>query len=345
MTIQHAREVARRWVLEEMGSLSGLCGAYTAGSTNWLSEDANLPTISDLDIMVLAADANHAGRRNKVIYQGILLEVSYLRSDRFQAPEQILGDYHLAPSFRMTKILFDPSGHLAALLPAVALNYAKRQWVLERCNQATGKVLEHLRPDGGEAGLDAQVVSCLFAAGITTHVLLVAGLRNPTVRRRYVAVRELLAEYGQLDFHETMLELLGAAEISPARVHNHLAALAEIFDAAAKAIRTPFPFASDISESARPLALDASAELIACGYHREAMFWIAVTHSRCRQVLTADAPGKWEKIFEGNYRELLADLGLSTFDDVRRRRAEIERVLPQVCDLAEKIIAANADTL
>src|SRR5262249_4723595 len=31
----------------------------------------------------------------------------------------------------------------------------------------------------------------------------------------------------------------------------------------------------------------ASLELIESGYHREAMFWIAVTHSRCQKVLSA----------------------------------------------------------
>ena len=33
-----------------------------------------------------------------------------------------------------------------------------------------------------------QVLAWLFACGVTCHVLLVAGLRNPTVRTRYVAV-------------------------------------------------------------------------------------------------------------------------------------------------------------
>jgi hypothetical protein len=55
-----------------------------------------------------------------------------------------------------------------------------------------------------------------FRRGITTHVLLVAGLRNPTVRNRYVAVRELLADYNAVELHEWLLELLGAARISRA---------------------------------------------------------------------------------------------------------------------------------
>jgi hypothetical protein len=61
------------------------------------------------------------------------------------------------------------------------------------------------------------VTAWLFATGVTTHVLLVAGLKNPTVRQRYVATRELLADYGRVDFYETLLELLGCAQMSRAR--------------------------------------------------------------------------------------------------------------------------------
>ncbi|MBI3971586.1 MAG: hypothetical protein HY332_09890 [Chloroflexi bacterium] len=60
--------------------------------------------------------------------------------------------------------------------------------------------------------------------GVTTYVLLAAGLKNPTVRKRYVAARELLAEYGRLDFHEPFLALLGCAEMDRERVEHHLGA-------------------------------------------------------------------------------------------------------------------------
>jgi hypothetical protein len=186
-------------------------------------------------------------------------------------------------------------------------------------------------------------MACLFAAGITTHVLLVAGLRNPTVRARYAAVRELLADYDRVEFQETLLELLGAARIGPERASHHLARLAEVFDAARSAIKTPFPFGSDISDNARPIAIDGSLELITRGYHREAMFWIGVTHSRCQTVLSRDAPGDLMRSFHESFQELAGDLGMGTIGEIRRRGAEIERMVPQVCDLAEGIIAANGE--
>ena len=291
--------------------------------------------------MVVIADQNQAGKRGKFLYRDTLLEVSYLAKDQLQSPEQVLSDYHLAPSLRTTKVTFDPLGYLAPLIAAVSRDYAKRSWVRARCANARNKVLRNLQSIDQNMALHDQVMACLFAAGITTHILLVAGLRNPTVRMRYVAVRELLAEYGHLEFHEGFLELLGAAQITQTRVSRHLAALADIFDAAAMVIKTPFPFASDISHSARPIAIDGSFDLIRRGCHREAMFWIAVTHSRCQKVLTCDAPEELTHSIRNSYQGLAGDLGVLTFADIQRRRIEIERILPNVCELAEKIIAVN----
>ncbi len=180
-------------------------------------------------------------------------------------------------------------------------DYARRDWVRSRCAQAREKVLACLRSIDEQAPLPDQAIGCLFAAAITTHVLLAAGLQNPTVRARYTAVKDLLAGYGVPQFHEALLRLLGSAEIGKERAHRHVATLAEIFDVAAGAIRSPFSFASDIGGAARPIAIDGSLETIGRGRHREAMFCVAI----------------------------------------RQRRAEIERALPQVWETAETILAAN----
>jgi hypothetical protein len=264
-----------------------------------------------------------------------------VRNDQLQSPEQVLGDYHLAPSFRTAKIMFDPLGHLSPLLAAVSRDYNKRRWVRRRTIDARDKILIHLRSIDEAAALPDQVIACLFAAGVTTHVLLAAGLRNPTIRARHVAVRELLADFGYLEFHERLLGLLGSATISRERVSRHLATLTEIFDVAKRAVSTPFSFVTDISDSARPIAIDGGFDLIRHGYHREAMFWVGVTHSRCQKVLSSDAPGDLTRSFKDSYQELAGDLGVPAFAEIKRRCAEIERMVPGVCELAERIMAAN----
>ncbi|HEX3744696.1 MAG TPA: hypothetical protein VHW09_12225 [Bryobacteraceae bacterium] len=186
-------------------------------------------------------------------------------------------------------------------------------------------------------------MALLFAAAIATHILLVAGLRNPTVRTRYEAVRELLTAYGLSDFHETLLELLGATHIGPEQALRHLATLTESIDATAGAPQTQFAFAADLTAVARPIAIDGSRETIARGLHREAMFWIGVTHSRCWKVLSQGPRGDLTQRFEDNYGALAEDLGIFGFAAVRRRCSEIERALPEVCEVAERMIAANRE--
>ena len=343
MRIKQARDAAREWVIEEASRLPGIHGAYTCGSTNWLPDDGELRTTSDFDIVIVLSDPNQARKRGKFLFRDSLFDVSYLSDVQLQSPDLVLGDYHLAPSFRTTKILFDPSGHLTALLAAVRRNFAKRQWVRARCIHARNKVLEYLHSIDEQGPLHDQVIAWLFAAGITTHVLLTAGLRNPTVRLRYPAVRRLLADYGHLEFHEALLELLGSARLSPGRVGHHLATLTDIFDLAKDTIKTAFSFAADISASARPIAIDGSLELIERGYHREAMFWIAVTHSRCQQVILNDAPNEMTDAFKDSYQELAGALRVASSAEIRQRCAAVERMLPHVWDLAEAIMAANQE--
>jgi hypothetical protein len=291
--------------------------------------------------MVVLTDPEQASRCGKFRYREALLEASYLRPDQLQSADLVLSDYHLAASFRTSNILLDPSGHLTAIWAPVCRDYTKRQWVRQRCANARDRVLRHLRSINEGSPLHDQVMACLFGAGITTHVLLVAGLRNPTVRTRYVAVRELLADYDAVELHEWLLELLGAVRINRGRVGQHLARLADIFDAAAMASKTPFPFASDLSGVARPITIDGSSELIERGYYREAMFWIAVSHSRCQKVLWGDGSGELPQSFRDSYRDLVDDLEIASFTDVRRRSAEVHSFLRRVWEAAERIMASN----
>ena len=191
----------------------------------------------------------------------------------------------------------------------------------------------------------AQVLSWLFPTGVTTHVLLLAGLRNATVRQRYVAVRDLLNEYGHSDFHDDLLDLLGGTAMSASRAEHHLDGLAALFDVVKDRARPAFAFASDISEVGRPIAIDGSRELIERSDHREAVFWIVATWSRCLAILYTDVPHLAKVEYDLGYRELLADLGIESYGDLRERGERVMAFLPTVRDVAEQIMAANPDVL
>ncbi len=343
MIVKNAKEIARQWVIAEAAQIPGFRGASFHGSIIDLPDDTSLPANSDVDIMLVLEDPGLQTKLGKIHYRGVLLEVSYLPADQIQSAGQVLGVSHLAGSLRAPGIIWDPSGQLTRLQAAVSKDFASRRWVYRRCAHARDKVLMNLQGLSETEPFHDQVNHWLFGAGVTTHILLVAGLKNPTVRKRYVAVRQLLIDYGRFDFYNTLLEMLGCAQISRARVERHLTALAVVFDAAKTVIRTPFSFAFDISDIARPVAIDGSRELIERGYHREAVFWMAATYTRCQKVLYHDAPPALQEEFRPGYMQLLADLDITSFADLQQRCQQVKDLLPRIWEVAEAIITANPE--
>ena len=342
MLVADAREVARAWLAEEAARLPGFEGAYSAGSSNWLPGDAELPATSDLDLVVVVGDGAATPAAGKRAAGGVLLDVTYLPKGRVDEAGAVLGDYRLASGLRAPGVLVDPSGWLTGVQASVARDFARRDHVVRRCEDARANVLRHLRSAGPSAPFHDRVTAWCFGAGVTTHVLLAAGLRNPTVRLRYVAARSLLAGYGRLDLYGDLLGLLGCADMSRAAAEGHLDALAGAFDAAAAAIRTPFPFAADLSDLARPVAIDGSRDLIGRGLHREAVFWLVATYARCQKVLFHDAPAAHDR-FERGFRRLLGDLGIVSAADLDRRGEQVRAFLPRVWEATAAIVAANPE--
>lgn len=337
-----AREVARQWVMEEVAGEPDFRGAFYHGSIGWLPSDAELSATSDVDVIVVFDDVERRTKPGKFRHRDVLLEVSYMPTEQFASPEEILGWPQLAGSFRTASVISDPSGRLTRIQEFVSRNYAKRRWVRERCEGIQDNILRFLRSLDEPEPFHDGVSAWLFATGNTTLMPLVAGLRNPTVRKRYAAARGLLAEYGRQDFYDTLLELLGCAWMDRARVEHHLPALVAAFDAAREVIRTPFFFAADISEAGRPVAIDGSREMIAGGDHREAVFWMVATHSRCQKIFDHDAP-PLQKEFAAGYQELLADLGIVSFADLRKRGERVRAFLPRLREEADAIMTANKD--
>jgi hypothetical protein len=56
-----------------------------------------------------------------------------------------------------------------------------------------------------------------------------------------------------------------------------------------------------------------------------------------------DAPRDLTQSYKDSYQDLVSDVGLPTVATLRRRGADIERILPRLCDLAELVIAANQE--
>ncbi|WP_219834564.1 hypothetical protein [Paenibacillus sp. R14(2021)] len=340
MQIKAAKQTAIRWVMEHASTEIGFRGAYFSGSTIGMSDWAELPPSSDIDIVIVTAGDVAPPKLGKFLYSGVLLEVTYLSRRELASAEEVLGSYHLAGSFRMDTIIADPEGYLRKLQADVARHYAEAAWVRRRCSDALLRIENGLRAIDADAPLHDKVTSWLFPTGVTTHVILVAALRNPTVRLRYLAARETLADYGQSELYSEFMRLLGCTNLTPERAEAHLDELSCTFDLAAAAGRTPFFFSSDITPAARSIAIDGSRALIQDGSHREAVFWIIATFARCHKILAADAPG-WHAERLPAFQAAIAELGITSTAELFKRAEAVTAFLPALREAAEAILSNN----
>jgi hypothetical protein len=341
MRVNEARALAEEWADAHAGKSSGCLGAFLHGSINEMPPDAELPATSDVDILVVVDDPPPSLQRGKFDYRGVLLEVSALAGDRVASADRVLADYPIAGSLRVPSVIADPTGHLSRLQAAVATGFDERRWVRARRGHAERNALNCIQSVFDAGDLHDQVMACVFGAGVMTHVLLVAGLRNPTVRRRYEAARNLLAEHGRADFHEDLLAILGCRHWSRSRAETHLAAVAAAYDAASAVVRPDYRFAADLTLAARPVAIEGSRELIARGSHREAVFWMAAVASRCQWVFHHHAPPEVRNAHQGAYQHLIDDLGIGSPADLQRRAEQARAFLPRVREVADAIMDAT----
>lgn len=341
MRIGAARAAAVDWVERHGPAVPGFVGAYLTGSTTWLDADDPLPVGSDVDVAVVVEGDTAPPKPGKFRHRGVLLEVTYRPSSRYASAEEVLPDYHLAAGFHADTVVADPTGRLRRLWAEVARGYADPYWVRRRCATVRERIEAALGALDPPRPLPDLVLSWLFPTGVTTHVLLAAALRNPTVRLRYLAARGILADHGRLDLYPELLGLLGCADLPAERVRHHLDALTATFDATAAVARTPFLFSSDITPAARPITIDGSQDLIDRGRHHEAVFWIIATFARCHTILAADAP-EAHRALTPPFRAALADLGITGPADILRRAGEVTRFLPRLWQTAEAIIRATA---
>ncbi|WP_234344170.1 hypothetical protein [Streptomyces sp. NRRL F-5123] len=341
ITVAAARSAAHDWVKSAAHAYEGYVGAYFSGSTVEMPPLGELPLGSDVDVVVVTRQPVGGLKLGKFLHHGVLLEVTHLPWDRIAPAGRALADYHLAGGLRTDTVIDDPTGRLRALQRQVAAAFADETWVRRRCENVRQRIENGLRAPDTRAPWHDRVTGWLFPTGVTAHLILVAALRNPTVRLRYLRAREALTDTGLRGHYPLLLRQLGAQALTADRVERHIDALSATFDCAASVSRTPFFFSSDLTAAARPIAVDASYALARRGDHQEVVFWLVATAARCHKVLAADAPDL-KPAHEPAFAELLADIGITSGADLRDRAERTLDELPEIRETAEEVMAATA---
>lgn len=342
MLVGEAKQAAERWVRREGIKVPGLVGAFLAGSVTRLPDEALLPASSDVDITVVVKEPPRT-KLGKFRYQGVLLEVSFEDPERLSSVEAVLGDPHLAGGVSMMEIIVDSTGTLRRFRNEVFSGYTCDRWVRRRCQASLKIAEERLQPLGRGTAFHDRVTAWLFGTSMTAFILLTAGVEPPTVRRRYVEVRKMLADLGRLGFHEALLGLLGCSDWSRDTVEKHMDAVATAFDCAKTMPKGDFAFGADISDAGRPVAIDGSRALIGQGSHREAVFWMVATYSRCKWIFDFNRRTDCEAPMVKGYFAMLNDLGIGSISDLETRRRQSLAFLPRVMEVAEAVRAASPE--
>ncbi|WP_226537006.1 hypothetical protein [Fictibacillus halophilus] len=341
MKVGTARAIAAEWVMLHLSEEPWFRGAYFSGSTILLNENEDMSASSDMDVVVVMALDETPLKLGKFRYEGVLIEITYLPWNKLQSGEDVLTDYHLAGSFRVNTIISDPTGHLEELQQYVSAHFAEKKWVLRRCENARLRIEHGLKSINPRDPWHDQVTSWLFPTGVTTHIILVAALQNPTVRLRYLKARDVLREHGYEDVYAELLRLLGVCDLTKERAEHHLHALEQTFDAAVSVAKTPFFFSSDITAEARSIAIDGSRELLRSGFHLGAVFWMVATFARCHKIFEVDGSAEIQLKHRPAFDAMVADLGIYSTDDLTQRAEDVLDFLPKLWEIAESIISAN----
>lgn len=346
MLVKEAKGVAQQWVETEASKMPGFAGAFIFGSVNWMSDDDPMPLTSDLDVRVVIDADELPPSYQKLVHDNVLLDISYTQLEDIRSPEAVLSDYPTAAHFIRPSILTDPTGHLNRIRTVVAEEFPRRKWVQARVEAAQNWQLGSLELFLDKSDpLHDQVFAWLYATSLFSHVILVANLKNPTVRKMLVAAREVLERYDQLAFHESVLEVFGFATLSREQVDQSFENLVEVFETAKAVRKTDFFGSSGISEAGRPTTLGGIEELIERGYYREAVFWLIIIHIWCQKILHNDAPYDIQARYMPHFDYLMSSLGIASLEDVYQRIEQIKALRPQAALVADVIMARNPDII
>jgi hypothetical protein len=344
MKVSQVVELAREWVEFEGCKTPGFHGAHLMGGIVTMLDDAPFATYRDVDLAIVVPDGCgwRSGRDNvEVPYKELILEVSFHDLGEYRSPQAVLSDPELALCLAVDSILSDSTGMLQELHTAVGKHYARREWVLARCEYEKRGVSEHLE-EMRQADLPADVgLHLLFALGYVAGSVAVAHLRQPTHRRCGILMRELLEPLGKSELCEESLRVLGCSQMNRAQVESYLQEGARAFDRAVDVRRTQSPYGFKLQAHVRPYFVQAAQEMIDEGHHREAMGWTYFFHLAANMAIQNDAPDEEKAQFQAAFDRLLDDMGLSTPEDWTSRVEQAKALAEEVFQVTDEVVAQS----
>ncbi len=345
MKAKEAKRIATQWVAERAAHLPGFYGAYLAGGINRVPDDETFPPYLDVDVHVILDRVNESGQRQDIyLYHGVLIESYYVDRAGYQSWEMVASHPLEAQSFNSPCVISDLTGSLTTIQKTVAQNFSRRKWVEERCGKIREQILNTL---DDEEKLSSPPHMVKLLANIP-YLIANARLKDPTNRRVYCLIKEILHADDRQDLYESILTVNGLTSVSREEAESRLQECLKAFDRAVEVFRTPFWSDHRIHHYVRPYIEDGALEMIQEGYHREAMFWIIWNHIVANVVIQTDAPEDDKRQFQEAYDRIYGDSHTWYGNRQNGWPAKsdtllVRRVVDDVLKYADDSIASNPD--
>ncbi|HEX7507928.1 MAG TPA: hypothetical protein VF550_14215 [Polyangia bacterium] len=338
-----ARSIAERWVAEELARLPGeVQCVFTHGSINWLADEDPFPPSSDLDLVVVVPKVDNARHRpRKRPYSGIAVEAFYVPREWLLSANALLADFRLAPSVVHGKVLFDPDRLMDRLRAVMAPELSRRQWIRLRCRSVRDYAIPVIAAfERSDSLIYLNAVTCLAVRAMAQMVLL-ADLRNPTVKKALVKVRDVFTAYDMAEEQRGLLLLFGAAELDNDSILVASSHCRQTLDEACRWLRTPFIGDNCVTVYSRPsLDVDVPA-CVAGGTGREIFSWLVTLHAHAMIALENDAPAAVVAAAMQVYLADMASIRAATLAEARAQMLACRPALERMVDLCDDIIARN----
>jgi hypothetical protein len=226
----------------------------------------------------------------------------------------------------------------------MAPEFARRHWVNLRCRSLRDWALPVIAAfEQSDRLFYLNGVTCL-AVKAMAQMALSADLRNPTVKKALVKVRDVLVAYNLAEEHQGLLRLLGATELDDEAILRASSHCRQTLDEACTWLRTPFIGDNCVTMHSRP-SLDVDVPTcVAEGKGREIFLWVASLHAHALIALENDAPAAVLAAARQIYVDDMAAIQAATPAEARARMLACRPALERMVELCDDIAARNART-
>jgi len=345
MQVQEVREIARAWVQEQFAERPEFVGAHLMGALNEMPPNAEFPSFSDVDMNIVVEGE---GQRwpGESFHRGLMLEYGVKSVDEYRDPEAVIVNPGLGPNLLGNSILLDPQQILTEAHTFVASEFGQQRWVRARCeNEKRDRIEPYFAAIGAaEANPLERLTALVFATLHVAGYVALAHLKRPTHRRALEIAQNIFQSRQALNLYPALLNMFGCTAWDPAQVEACLEDATAAFDRAITIFKTPHRIDFKLRSHLRPYYMEATQDMIARGFHCEAVPWIITFYGISAMTIGLDGTDEdKERFITHGLLTTLGDLGLSTAQDWEARADQSRQTAATLYEFCEAALASYPD--